>query len=179
LGVVGCGRIGSRVAHMTHASLEMQVLYHDVVSRPELECAVGAQRVELEELLRRADYVTVHVPLASGTRGLIGKRQLALMKPTSYLVNTSRGAVVDESALAEALGSGLIAGAGLDVFSTEPLAADSPLLSLPNAILTPHMAAHTEEALRNMSLVSRDVLAVLEGREPRYAVNRAAMQHPE
>jgi len=172
LGVIGCGRIGSRVAHMAHAAFDMRVLYHDVVAQPELEAKVGAERVEIEELLRRADCVTLHVPLTPATRGLISERELALMKPTALLINTSRGAVVNEVALVEALRGGEIAGAGLDVYSMEPLSADSQLLSMQNVLLTPHMAAHTEEALRNMSMVAKDVIAVLEGREPRYWVNR-------
>jgi len=176
LGIVGCGRIGSRVAHMAHAAFDMQVLYHDVVAQVELEAKLGAQRAELEELLRRADYVTLHLPLTPATRGLIGERELALMKSTAFLLNTSRGPVVDEEALVEALRSGQIAGAGLDVFSTEPLSTDSPLLRLQKVLLTPHMAAHTDEALRNMSLVAKDVIAVLERREPQHWVNRDMVQ---
>ncbi len=163
LGVIGCGRIGSRVAHMAHAAFDMQVVYHDVIAYPKLEAELGAERVELEKLLRRSDVVTLHVPLTPATQGLIGEKELALMKPTAFLINTSRGPVVDEAALVEALRSGQIAGAGLDVYSTEPLPADSPLLSMENVLFTPHMAAHTEEALRNMSLVAEDIIAVLEG----------------
>ena len=172
LGVVGCGRIGSRVAHMAHAAFDVQVLYHDVIAQPEWEATLGAERVDLEELLRRADYVTLHVPLTPATQGLIGERELALMKSTALLLNTSRGPVVDEGALVEALRSGQIAGAGLDVYSTEPLPVGSPLLSVQNVLLTPHMAAHTEEALRNMSLVAKDIIAVLEGRKPTHWANR-------
>lgn len=172
LGIIGCGRIGSRVAHMAHAAFNAQVLYDDVVPRPELEAKLGAKRVPLDELLRRADFVALHAPLTSLTQGLIGRRELALMKPTAFLLNTSRGPVLDEEALIEALRRDQIAGAGLDVYSTEPLPPDSPLLSMRNVLLTPHMAAHTEEALRNMSLVAEDVIAVLEGREPEHWVNR-------
>jgi phosphoglycerate dehydrogenase-like enzyme len=118
------------------------------------------------------------VPLTSGTQGLIGQQELALMQPAALLINTSRGPVVDEGALIEALEAGQIAGAGLDVYTTEPLPPDSPLLSMPNVILTPHMAAHTEQALRNMSLVARDIIAVLEGQEPTYWANREMMQLP-
>lgn len=177
LGVLGCGRIGSRMAQMAHAAFDMQVLYDDVIPRPELEVTLGAKRVPREELLRRADYVTLHVPLIPSTRGLIGAGELALMKPTAFLINTSRGPVVDEDALREALRSGRIAGAALDVYSTEPLPDDSPLLSAQNLLLTPHMAAHSEEALRNMSMVAEDIIAVLEGREPTHWVNQDMMQH--
>ena len=176
LGVVGCGLIGSRVARMARAAFDAQILYHDIVARLDLEAELGAERVEMEELLRRADIVTLHVPLTPTTRGLIGVEELALMKPTTFLINTSRGAVVEEAALVEALLTGQIAGAGLDVYSTEPLPSDSPFLSMENALVTPHMAAHTEEALRNMSMVAKDIVAVLEGREPRYWVNREMVQ---
>jgi D-3-phosphoglycerate dehydrogenase len=176
LGVVGCGRIGSRVAHMAHAAFDARVLYCDVIAHAELQASLGAQRLELEELLSKADLVTLHVPLIPSTRGLIGERELRLMKPSALIVNTSRGPVVDEQALVGALRSGRIAGAGLDVYSTEPLPADSPLLTALNTILTPHMAAHTDEALRRMSLVSEDIVAVLGGREPLHWVNREAMR---
>jgi len=176
LGVVGCGRIGSRVAQMAHAAFDVHILYHDAVPRPELEARLGAKRLGLEELLQRADCVTLHVPLTPATRELIGERELALMKPTAFLINTSRGPVVDEAALIQALQAGRIAGAALDVYATEPLPTDSPLLDVENVIVTPHMAAHTVEALRNMSLVAKDVIAVLEGREPAHWVNREGVR---
>jgi phosphoglycerate dehydrogenase-like enzyme len=108
----------------------------------------GAQRVEREEVFRRADFVTIHLKLSAKTRGLVGARELALMKPSAFLVNTSRGPLVDEAALVDALRSGKIAGAGLDTFDEEPLPAGHPLLSLGNAILTPHVGYVTEGTYR-------------------------------
>jgi phosphoglycerate dehydrogenase-like enzyme len=124
----------------------------------------------LNELLEKADFVSVHVPLLPVTRGLIGEAALKRMKPTAFLINTSRGPVVDQDALLRALQEGWIAGAGLDVYDPEPLPADSPLLTLDNVILSPHMAAHTDEALYRMAMVIGDVLAVIEGETPTYPV---------
>jgi len=171
LGIVGCGRIGTRVATLCHTALEMPVLYHDIVDVPQAEAQLGARRVPLDELLQMADVVSLHVPLLAETRGLIGREALRRMKRSAFLVNTSRGPVVDQAALIEALQEGWIAGAGLDVFDPEPLPPDSPLLRLQNVVVTPHMAAYTKEGLLNMALsVVDDVLAVLEGRVPKHPV---------
>jgi phosphoglycerate dehydrogenase-like enzyme len=124
----------------------------------------------MNEVLAQADYVSVHVPLLPTTRGLIGREQFALMRKGAIFINTARGPIVDETALAEALANGHLAGAGLDVYAVEPVAADSPLLRLENVVLTPHMAAHTDDALRAMSLVAEDVLRVLKRQEPVYRV---------
>jgi D-3-phosphoglycerate dehydrogenase len=126
--------------------------------------------VSLEEVLKQADYVTLHVPLLPSTKGLIGKDQLAMMKPGAILINTARGAIVDEAALFEAIESGHLGGAGMDVFAAEPTPADNPLLSLEKVVLTPHMAAHTDDALKAMSMVAQDIIRVLEGQEPIYRV---------
>jgi len=172
LGLVGMGRIGQRVAAICHAAFQMTLLYYDVTSYPQIETALGARRVALADLMREADIVSVHVPLLSQTRGLIGAQELACMKPTALLLNLARGAVVDEPALLDALQRGSIAGAGLDVFAEEPLPASSPLLRLDNVVVTPHLAAITEEALWRMGMVARDVISVLQGAEPQYWVNR-------
>ena len=172
LGVVGLGRIGRRLARMCHYGLGMSVLYYDVRPAPELEPELGARRLELAELLASADYVSVHVPLLPQTRGLIGEAEFALMRPDAMFFNTSRGPVVDEAALYRALVSETIAGAGLDVYDQEPTPPDNPLLKLDNVVLTPHMAASTQEAMRRMSLVAEDLVNVLEGRQPRYPVNQ-------
>jgi D-3-phosphoglycerate dehydrogenase len=172
LGVIGLGRIGRRVARMCHAALEMPVLYADVIAAPDLEKELGARRVDLDELLSSAEYITVHVPLLPETRKLIGEREFALMKPSAMFFSLARGAVVDEKALYRALSEKRIAGAGIDVYEQEPTPADNPLLQLDNVVLTPHIASATEEALRNMSLVAEDLVAVLEGRAPKYPVNR-------
>jgi len=171
LGIVGCGRIGTRVATLCHTALEMPVLYHDIVDVPQAEARLGARRVPLDELLQTADVVSLHVPLLAETRGLIGREALRRMKRDALLINTARGPAVDQAALIEALQEGRIAGAGLDVFESEPLPPDSPLLRLPNVIVTPHMAAFTQEGLLNMAMgVVSDVLAVLEGRAPKNPV---------
>jgi D-3-phosphoglycerate dehydrogenase len=166
LGLVGFGRIGQRLAEMCHQGFSMRVLYHDVVAYPSAEARLGAARVELDRLLRESDFVSLHTPLTPETRGLIGETALRSMKPTAFLINTSRGPVVDGHALRRALEEGWIAGAGLDVYDPEPLPGDSPLLRLDNVILSPHMAAHTDEALLRMAMVVTDVLAVIEGRPP-------------
>jgi D-3-phosphoglycerate dehydrogenase len=170
LGVVGFGRIGQRLATLCHRALEMPILYYDMVACPAAEAELVARRVPLAELLAEADVVSIHVPLLPGTVHLIGEAELRRLKPTALLINTSRGPVVDQSALVQALQAGRFAGAGLDVFDPEPLAVDNPLAGLENVVLTPHMASHTHEGLRRMALVVEDVLAVLEGCEPRYRV---------
>jgi phosphoglycerate dehydrogenase-like enzyme len=138
LGVVGLGRLGQRVARVAQA-FEMDVIAWSQNLTAERAAEVGAEAVTKEELFRRADVVTVHLVLSDRSRGLIGAPELALMKPTAYLVNTSRGPIVDEAALLEALHAGRIAGAALDVFDAEPLPPGHPLLSAPNTVLTPHL----------------------------------------
>lgn len=170
LGLIGMGRIGSRVAEICHLAFQMPVLYYDVIAYPALEEKLDAKKLPLEEVLGQADYVTLHVPLLPSTKGLIGKDQLAMMKQGAILINTARGAVVDEAALVEAIESGHLGGAGLDVFATEPTPADNPLFNLENVVLSPHMAAHTDDALKAMSMVAQDVIRVLEGQEPVYRV---------
>lgn len=170
LGLVGFGRIGRRLASMCRLGLAMRILYFDVVAYPEAEAELGATRVELDQLLREADFVSLHTPLVPETRGLINEAAFRAMKPGAYLINTSRGPVVDQAALVRALEEGWIAGAGLDVYDPEPLPADSRLLALDNVVLSPHMAAHTDEALLRMAMVIEDVLAVIEGRAPKNPV---------
>ncbi len=166
LGLVGFGKIGQRVAAMGHHGLGMSVVYHDVVAYPEAARALQARRVSLEELLQEADFVSMHLPLLPATHGLIDEAALRRMKPSAFLINTARGPVVDQAALVRALQEKWIAGAGLDVYDPEPLPPDSPLLKLDNVVLSPHMAAHTDEALLRMAMVVTDVLAVIEGRAP-------------
>jgi len=172
VGIVGFGRIGRRVGQICHHAFDMAVLYTDVRPAPEMEAEIGARRVELDELLRSADYVTVHTPLLPSTRGLIGEREFALMRPDALFINTSRGPVVDEKALYKALLEKQIAGAGLDVFEQEPTPPDNPLLRLENVVVTPHMATATEEAMKAMALVTEDVVRVLRGEPPLHPVNR-------
>lgn len=146
LGVIGAGRIGSTVARIARLGFNMTVLYYDVARNTRLEEEIGAKYTPLEELLRQADIVTIHVPLTEGTRHMINEEKLKLMKKTAILINTSRGAVVDTNALIKALREGWIAGAGLDVFEEEPLPLNHPLLGLENVVLTAHIGASTEEA---------------------------------
>jgi len=170
LGIVGMGRIGYRVAEICHFGLGMEVSYYDVIPNPRAETSMGAQRVGLDELLSRSDVVSLHLPLMPATRGMINADTLHTMKPSAFLINSSRGQVVDQAALVQALQEGWIAGAGLDVYDPEPLPADNPLLKLENVVVTPHMAAHTDEALLRMAMVVEDVIAVIEGRTPKNPV---------
>lgn len=143
VGIVGMGNIGRRVAQLLRP-FGARLLYYDAYPVPaQVERALGVERVDLPDLLRRADVVTLHVPLSAETQGLIGREQLALMRPSSILVNTCRGPVVDEAALTAALQSGQIRGAALDVLEVEPPAADNPLFGLGNVLLTPHTAGVT------------------------------------
>lgn len=162
LGLVGFGLIGQILARMV-APIGMQVSAYDPFA-PEEAFAGGVERVtSLNALLAESDVVSLHCPLTDGTRGLIGAREIALMKPTAFLVNTARGEVVDEPALIAALHAGRIAGAGLDSFAEEPPVAN-PLWQLPNVILTPHVAGVTEDARRAVSIMTAtNVLAFLRG----------------
>jgi phosphoglycerate dehydrogenase-like enzyme len=166
LGLVGFGRIGRRMAEMARRGWGRSIIYYDVLAYPAAEAELGARKVDLPSLLAQSDFVSVHTPLVPETRGLIGEMALQAMRPSAFLINTSRGPVVDSAALARALQQGWIAGAGLDVYDPEPLPPDSPLLAMDNVILSPHMAAHTDEALLRMAMVVTDVLAVIDGRPP-------------
>jgi D-3-phosphoglycerate dehydrogenase len=173
LGIVGFGRIGRTTARICHHGFGMPVLYYDVVAAPPgVEGETKAKQVSLEELLRTADYVSLNLPLTPETRHIIGREQIRMMKPTAYLLNLGRGPLWDEKAVLEALEQKWIAGVGTDVFEEEPTAKDNPLFRFRNFMCTPHMAAHTEEAMRRMSLVAEDIVAVLQGREPRWPANR-------
>ena len=173
LGIIGFGRIGRRVGEIAHLGFGMKVLYHDIVpASEEVELRAAARRVSFRVLLESSHYVTLHVPLDASTRGMIDRGALALMGPQTILVNTSRGPVVDELAVSEALSAGRLWGYGADVFAEEPPPADHPLIGRPDVMLTPHSAAQTEEGLRNMAtMVARDVVAVLQGTPPEYPVN--------
>ena len=147
LGVVGLGRIGRRIAEIAR-TLGMTVLFYDVLTiPPEVVSELGARVVGLDELFSSADYVTLHVPMTPQTSHMVGASRLARMKPTAFLINTSRGGVIDEDSLAAALGEGRLGGAALDVFEKEP--PSGAILSAPNTILTPHIGGQTEEAQAN------------------------------
>ena len=167
LGVLGLGNLGSRVARVGRA-FEMTVLAWSQNLTAERAAEVGATLVGKDELLARADVATIHLVLGERTRGLIGARELALMKRSAYLVNSSRGPIVDEAALVRALREGTIAGAGLDVFDEEPLPLDHPFRQLPNTVITPHLGYVTEEGYRVFyGHALEDVQAFLRGQPVR------------
>ena len=163
LGIVGLGRIGSRVAFHAVKGFDMKVIYYDIKRNEEFEKTYGAVFSEkLDNLLREADFVSIHVPLIPQTHHLIGEPQLKFMKPTAYLVNTSRGPVIDEAALTAALNAKTIAGAAIDVFEFEPKVTLG-LLNLDNIVLTPHIASATEETRAKMSeLAATNIIEALE-----------------
>ena len=166
LGVVGFGKIGGEVARACHRVFGMSILAHDALmpDAARADLAAWVEFCELAELFRRADVVTLHLPLGPATRGLVGRELLASMKPGALLVNAARGGVIDEAALVEALRAGPLAGAALDVFQREPPPPDSPLLATDNTILTPHAAALTRACVTRMAvLAAQRVLDVLEG----------------
>ena len=166
LGVVGLGRIGSMVAQVAHAGLKMNILYFDVKRNEEFESKVEAQYKELDDILKEADFISIHVPLLPATKHLINAEKLKLMKKSAVLINTSRGPVVDEIALVEALKNKEIWAAGLDVYENEPELSPG-LADLPNVVLTPHTASATFEARDAMSkIAAENIIAVLEGQTP-------------
>ena len=166
LGIVGLGGIGRRVAERARA-FGMEIAYHSRRPAPtEVTTALAAERLPLERLLAEADVLSLHCPLTAETRGLIGAAELAAMKPTAVLVNTARGPIVDERALAAALAAGEIAAAGLDVYEREPWV-EPRLLRLENAVLTPHLGSATVETRTAMAaLAARNAIAVVRGEEP-------------
>lgn len=164
LGIIGMGRVGRQVAARGRG-FGMTVLYHNRTRSDEAEVALKATYVKRDELLSTADFVVLTVPLTAETRGLVGRAELAMMKPTATLVNVARGAVVDQDALAEALAARRLHAAALDVTDPEPLPRDHPLLKLDNVIITPHLGSATEETRRRMAEVSvENLFAGLEGR---------------
>jgi phosphoglycerate dehydrogenase-like enzyme len=166
LGIIGLGRIGREVARRAQA-FGAKIIYADVQrAAPEVEAEFGARYVTLDECLSEADVISLHLPLTPVTHHFIGKRQLACMKPSTILINTARGPLVDETALVEALQAGQLAGAGLDVFESEPPVGNS-LLQLPNVVLTPHIAAGTADALvAKMEACFANMLRVAKGEPP-------------
>lgn len=175
IGIIGLGAIGRKVAKISRG-FNMRVLGYDPYIAPETAREIGVELVELETLLKESDIVTLHVPLTRETRSMIGYRELCLMKPTAYLINTSRGPVVDEEALIRALEERKIAGAGLDVFSQEPISPENPLLKFDNVIVTPHCAGGSKEALdMTAAVVSEEAVRILKDQVPRNLVNRVKL----
>jgi len=166
LGIVGLGRIGREVAVRAKA-FKMNLVYYDKVRNRKAEEELGIKYTKFESLLKTSDFVTIHVPLIPETKHLIGEKELKQMKKTAYLINTSRGSVVDENALCKALDENWIAGAGLDVFEKEPLPPESPLTRNEKAILTPHVATATTETRHQMALsVAESIRQALKGKAP-------------
>ena len=174
LGIFGMGRIGQALARRARG-FDMRILYYDALAAPEaVERELGLEFASAERVLRESDFVSLHVPLAAHTRHMIGAAQLSMMKPTAILVNTSRGPVVDEAALAEALKKRVIAGAGLDVFEHEPQVHPA-LLELDNVVVAPHIASASVDTRRKMSMMAAEnAAAALEGRRPENLLNPEA-----
>ena len=173
LGLVGLGRIGGTVARMAQG-FDMRVIVFDPYISAERAQALGVElRSSLCEVLAESDFVSLHSALTPQTRGMIGKAELETMKPTAFLINCSRGPVIDEQALSEALRARRIAGAGLDVFSQEPTPSDNPLLQLDNVVVTPHNASRTADGVTAMGIgTAEEVCAVLRGDQPRWLANK-------
>lgn len=179
VGIIGLGKIGRSVAQRMK-SFETTVIAYDPFATEESARRLGVEIVSLEEIYRRSDFITLHVPLNSDTRGMIGAEQLARMKDGVRIVNCARGGIVDENALAEAVQSGKVAGVAFDVFSKEPPEPDNPLLSLSENVITPHLGASTEEAQVNVAIdISEQIADVLQGKPARSAVNLPAVSADE
>lgn len=175
LGIVGAGRIGCAVAQRAKG-FGMKILYCDDISRPDIENRLGARRVSIEQLLHDSDFITIHVPLTKGTYHLINKENLSLMKESAYIINNSRGPVIDEKALFDALSTGKIAGAGLDVFEKEPIPKDSPLLRLQNVVVAPHISSASIETRSRMAMmVAENLIAYFKGEKIPNLVNPKAL----
>lgn len=175
LGIVGLGRIGSALARRAKG-FGMKILFHSRTRNYRLEQELGVEYAELEDLLSRSDFVSIHVSLNIGSRNMINFARLQKMKAKAFLINTSRGQVVNERDLARALRKGIIAGAGLDVFANEPLPKSNPLRGIPNVVLLPHIGSATYETRSKMGEVAaKNLLDVLSGKEP----DRAFLVNPE
>jgi glyoxylate reductase len=176
IGIVGAGRIGQAVARRAKG-FNMKILYNNRSQKPEMEKILGARRVELDDLLQESDFVSLHVALTKETTHLISAEKLALMKTTAYLVNNSRGAVVEEKALLETLKAGRIAGAALDVFEQEPTPPTNPLLKLENVVVAPHISSGSIETRAKMSeMVAENLKAFFEGQKPPNLVNTEVLK---
>lgn len=172
VGIIGFGNIGGRLGEMCHSTFDMKVLAYDpYLDATEIE-ARGARKVELDELLAEADFVSINCPLTSETNGMIGAREIARMKPSAYFVSTARGGIHDETALAEALSARRIRGAGLDVFEEEPPSLNHPLLTFDNVVVSPHIAGVTHQAYRvNARAAAEQWIDIFAGKRPPRLVN--------
>ena len=170
LGLIGCGRIGRFVAEKCRAAFNMKVIGYD----PYIKDLEGITLYkDIEEIFRRSDFISLHIPLTDETRKMVGEKLLSLMKPTAYIINTARGGIIDEYALADKLKNDEIAGAALDVFASEPVEPNNPLLSLKNVILTPHTAALTKEGAERVAYeATRGISDYLKGNQPTFIFNK-------
>lgn len=172
LGVVGLGKIGRRVAQKASAGLDMKVIGYDPYLKPEQMAEIATPAQSMEEVFSTADIVSIHIPGGASTRGIVGRKQFALMKKTAFFINASRGDVVAEEDLIEALRKGTIAGAAIDVYAKEPPQKDNPLMGMSNVLLTPHNASQTRECMIRMALhAAQGIDEVLSGKRPTWPVN--------
>jgi D-3-phosphoglycerate dehydrogenase len=179
IGIIGFGYIGRLVAQKLSGFGVTRLVYDPFVS-PEDVRATGCTPADKETLFRESDFVTLHARMSESTKNMVGAKELALMKPTAYLINTARAGMIDQNALAAALKEKRIAGAGLDVFIDEPPKPDNPLLALDNVTMTTHLAGTTREALtRSPEILMEDVAKLLSGQKPRFVVNKEVLQRPE
>jgi len=177
VGIIGLGTVGRKVAQKL-AGFDVELLAHDPYVSSEEAQRVGATLVDLRTLLCTSDVITVHAILNQETRHLIGEDELRLCKDSAYIINTARGAIIDEAALIKALERGCIAGAALDAFTDEPPRPDNPLLKMDNVLATPHFASCTVDAYRKeTAMAAREVLRVLNGKKPRFAANPEVLSH--
>lgn len=174
LGLIGIGKIGSAVAARAKG-FSMKVIAYDPYIPKEAAEKLGIELVDLETLLKNADFVSIHSPLTNETRGMIGEKELKLMKNTAYIINTARGPIIQEKALYKALKDRWIAGAGLDVYEKEPPDKDNPLFKLENVVLTPHIAYYTQEAIWRLEMTAvEEAIRILQGQLPKNLVNKEA-----
>ena len=171
VGFVGLGKIGYRTAEICKIGFNMDVYYHDIIRNKIAEEKLGVKFVSIEELCQISDFVVMALPLNKETEKYFDQEKFNLMKPSAFFINNSRGPIVDEEALINALKENKIAGAGIDVFTQEPPAKDNPLFKLDNVVVTPHSAANTKNAMVGMAMVAEDIIQILEGKEPKYPAN--------
>ncbi len=170
-GIIGLGKIGYRTAEICRKGFNMEICYFSRTRNKKAEKQLGVKFVSIKELCRISDFIILALPLNKETEKFFDKEKFALMKPSAYFINSSRGPIVDEEALIDALKGNKIAGAGIDVFAQEPPAKDNPLFKLDNVVVTPHSAANTKNAMIAMSMVVEDIIKILEGKEPKYPAN--------
>lgn len=176
LGLIGIGKIGSAVAARAKG-FGMKVIAYDPYIPKEAAEKLGIELVDLETLLKNADFVSIHSPLTNETRGMIGEKELKLMKKTAYIINTARGPIIQEEALYKALKNGWIAGAGLDVYEKEPPDKNNSLFKLENVVLTPHIAYYTQEAIWRLEMTAvEEAIRILQGQLPKNLVNKEAFK---